>query len=169
MKLKLRNYKASLITLAAIGVLAISLTFTVWRLLAVGEDSRAGDSYSNLWEISQTQFEASVVAEALARTATGESFATPEETPGFRLAILIRRLSVLLEGEQKNLIARVGALESLQETYQRLTDAEPLLEKAIDAPTATRLRIQVHDLANQLRGIANQAMLLSHEEKAEKR
>ncbi|MFL5023529.1 MAG: ATP-binding protein [Microvirga sp.] len=109
------------------------------------------------------------MAEALARTATGESFATPEETPGFRLAILIRRLSVLLEGEQKNLIARVGALESLQETYQRLTDAEPLLEKAIDAPTATRLRIQVHDLANQLRGIANQAMLLSHEEKAEKR
>ena len=169
MKLKLRNYKASLITLAAIGVLAISLTFTVWRLLAVGEDSRAGDSYSNLWEISQTQFEASVVAEALARTATGESFASPEETPGFRLAILIRRLSVLLEGEQKNLIARVGALESLQETYQRLTDAEPLLEKAIDAQTATRLRIQVHDLANQLRGIANQAMLLSHEEKAEKR
>ena len=169
MKLKLRNYKASLITLAAIGVLAISLTFTVWRLLAVGEDSRAGDSYSNLWEISQTQFEASVVAEALARTATGESFASPEETPGFRLAILIRRLSVLLEGEQKNLIARVGALESLQETYQRLTDAEPLLTKAIDAQTAARLRVQVHDLANQLRGIANQAMLLSHEEKAEKR
>ena len=169
MKLKLRNYKASLITLAAIGVLAISLTFTVWRLLAVGEDSRAGDSYSNLWEISQTQFEASVVAEALARTATGESFASPEETPGFRLAILIRRLSVLLEGEQKNLIGRVGAFESLQETYRRLTDAEPLLEKAIDAQTATRLRIQVHDLANQLRGIANQAMLLSHEEKAEKR
>jgi PAS domain S-box-containing protein len=169
MKLKLRNYKASLITLAAIGVLAISLTFTVWRLLAVGEDSRAGDSYSNLWEISQTQFEASVVAEALARTATGESFASPEETPGFRLAILIRRLSVLLEGEQKNLIARVGALESLQETYQRLTDAEPLLTKAIDAQTAARLRVQVHDLANQLRGIANQAMLLSHKEKAEKR
>ena len=108
MKLKLRNYKASLITLAAIGVLAISLTFTVWRLLAVGEDSPIGDSYSNLWEISQTQFEASVVAEALARTATGESFASPEETPGFRLTILIRRLSVLLEGEQKDLIGRVG-------------------------------------------------------------
>ncbi|WP_404292813.1 ATP-binding protein [Microvirga sp. RSM25] len=109
------------------------------------------------------------MAEALARTATGESFASPEETPGFRLAILIRRLSVLLEGEQKNLIARVGALESLQETYRRLTDAEPLLTKAIDAQTAARLRVQVHDLANQLRGIANQAMLLSHEEKAEKR
>ena len=169
MKLRLRKYEASLITLAAIGVLAISLTFTVWRLLAVGEDSPTGDSYSNLWEISQTQFEASVVAEALARTATGESFAAPEETPGFRLAILIRRLSVLLEGEQKDLIGKVGALESLQESYRRLTDAEPLLTKAIDAQTAARLRVQVHDLANQLRGIANQAMLLSHEEKAEKR
>jgi signal transduction histidine kinase len=135
----------------------------------VGEDSPTGDSYSNLWEISQTQFEASVLAETLARTATGESFASPEETPGFRFAILIRRLSILLEGEQKDLIGRVGALESLQESYRRLTGAEPLLAQVIDAQTATKLRVQVHDLANQLRGIANQAMLLSHEEKAEKR
>jgi PAS domain S-box-containing protein len=85
------------------------------------------------------------------------------------LAILISRLSVLLEGEQKKLVVRVGALESLQEAHRQLTDAEPLLERAIDAQTATRLRVQVHDLANELRGIANKAMLLSHEEKAEKR
>jgi PAS domain S-box-containing protein len=169
MKIKLRNYKGSLVILAAIGVLAISLTFTVWRLLDVEEDSRAGDSYSNLWEISQTQFEASVMAETLARAAMGETFASPEQTPGFRLAILISRLSVLLEGEQKKLVVRVGALESLQEAYRQLTDAEPLLERAIGAQTATRLRVQVHDLANELRGIANKAMLLSHEEKAEKR
>jgi PAS domain S-box-containing protein len=169
MKIKLRNYRGSLVILAAIGVLAISLTFTVWRLLDVEEDSRADDSNSNLWEISQTQFEASVMAESLARAATGETFASPEQTPGFRLAILISRLSVLLEGEQKKLVVRVGALESLQEAHLQLTDAEPLLERAIDAQTATRLRVQVHDLANELRGIANKAMLLSHEEKAEKR
>jgi PAS domain S-box-containing protein len=169
MKIKLRNYKGSLVILAAIGVLAISLTFTVWRLLDVEEDSRAGDSYSNLWEISQTQFEASVMAETLARAAMGETFASPEQAPGFRLAILISRLSVLLEGEQKKLVVRVGALESLQEAYRQLTNAEPFLERAIDAQTATRLRVQVHDLANELRGIANKAMLLSHEEKAEKR
>ena len=169
MKIKLRNYRGSLVILAAIGVLAISLTFTVWRLLDVEEDSRAGDSNSNLWEISQTQFEASVMAESLARAATGETFASPEQTPGFRLAILISRLSVLLEGEQKKLVVRVGALESLQEAHRQLTDAEPLLERAIDAQTATRLRVQVHDLANELRGVANKAMLLTHEEKAEKR
>jgi hypothetical protein len=106
MKIKLRNYRGSLVILAAIGVLAISLTFTVWRLLDVEEDSRADDSNSNLWEISQTQFEASVMAESLARAATGETFASPEQTPGFRLAILISRLSVVLEGEQKKLVVR---------------------------------------------------------------
>jgi PAS domain S-box-containing protein len=169
MKLKLRNYKASLVTLAAIGVLAISLTFTVWRLLDVEHDTRTGDSYSNLWEISQTQFEASITAESLARAAMGEAFTSPEQTPGFRVAILISRLSVLLEGAQKQLIVKVGAFESLKEFHRQLTDAEPLLENPIDAQTATRLREQVHDLAYRLRNIANRAMLLSHEETAEKR
>ncbi|MBQ0821492.1 PAS domain-containing protein [Microvirga sp. HBU67558] len=168
MKLKLRSYKASLVTLAAIAVLAISLTFTVWRLLHVEQDSPNGDLYSNLWEISQTQFEASVIAETLARAAMGESFATPEQTPAFRLASLISRLSVLVEGDQSRLIARVGALESLREAHRQLTDAEPLPASAIDPHTAMSLGKRAHDLASELRGIANKVMLLSHEETAEK-
>ncbi|WP_262298971.1 sensor histidine kinase [Microvirga sesbaniae] len=168
MTLKLRNYKASLVTLAAIAVLAISLTFTVWRLLHVEQDSPHGDRYSNLWEISQTQFEASALAETLARAAKGETFSAPEQTPAFRTAILIRRLSFLLEGDQSEVIARVGGLETLRKAHRQLTEAEPLLENAVDPQAAAGLGMLAHDLASELRGIANKVMLLNHEERAER-
>jgi hypothetical protein len=164
MKIKLRNYKAAVVTLAAIAVLAISLAFTVWRLLNVEQDLRTEDTHTNLWQISQTQFEASIFAEVLARTAAGETFADPEQAPTFRLAILISRLTVLLEGPQGKVIDRVGELESLKEAYLRLTHAEPLLEKGIDTQTATMLRVQVRDLAYQLRDITNKVTLLVREE-----
>lgn len=169
MKLKLKNYKAALVTLAAIAVLAISLTFTVWRLLNVEQDLRREDSHTNLWQISQTQFEASVLAESLARAAMGETFVDPEQAPGFRLAILISRLSVLLEGPQGQVINRIGALSSLQQTYLQLTYAEPLLENGIDPQNAQLLRVQVRDLAYQLRSIANKVMLLNRDETSVKR
>jgi PAS domain S-box-containing protein len=169
MKIKLRNYKAAVVTLAAIAVLAISLAFTVWRLLNVEQDLRTEDTHTNLWQISQTQFEASIFAEVLARTAAGETFADPEQAPAFRLAILISRLTVLLEGPQGKVIDRVGELESLKESYLRLTHAEPLLEKGIDTQTATMLRVQVRDLAYQLRDITNKVTLLVREEAMAKR
>ena len=56
MKLKLKNYKAALVTLVAIAVLALSLAFTVWRLLNVEQDLRREDTHTNLWQMSQTQF-----------------------------------------------------------------------------------------------------------------
>jgi PAS domain S-box-containing protein len=169
MKIKLRNYKAAVVTLAAIAVLAISLAFTVWRLLNVEQDLRTEDTHTNLWQISQTQFEASIFAEVLARTAAGETFADPEQAPAFRLAILISRLTVLLEGPQGKVIDRVGELESLKEAYLRLTHAEPLLEKGIDTQTATMLRVQARDLAYQLRDITNKVTLLVREEAMAKR
>jgi PAS domain S-box-containing protein len=169
MKIKLRNYKAAVVTLAAIAVLAISLAFTVWRLLNVEQDLRTEDTHTNLWQISQTQFEASIFAEVLARTAAGETFADPEQAPAFRLAILISRLTVLLEGPQGKVIDRVGELESLKEAYLRLTRAEPLLEKGIDTQAATMLRVQVRDLAYQLRDITNKVTLLVREEAMAKR
>jgi PAS domain S-box-containing protein len=169
MKIKLRNYKAAVVTLAAIAVLAISLAFTVWRLLNVEQDLRTEDTHTNLWQISQTQFEASIFAEVLARTAAGETFADPEQAPAFRLAILISRLTVLLEGPQGKVIDRVGELESLKEAYLRLTRVEPLLEKGIDTQAATMLRVQVRDLAYHLRDITNKVTLLVREEAMAKR
>lgn len=169
MKFKLRNYKTALITLAATAVLAISLTFTVWRLLNVERDLRTEDTYTNLWQISQTQFEASVLAETLARVAIGETFSDPEQAPDFRLAILISRMAVLLEGQHGQVIDRIGALGNLKEAYLQLTYAEPLLKSGIDAQIAMPLRVQVHDLARELRDIANTVMLLNREETAAKR
>lgn len=169
MKFKLRNYKTALITLAAIGVLAISLTFTVWRLLNVERDLRTENTYKNLWQISQTQFEASVLAETLARAAMGEAFSDPEQAPDFRLTILISRMAVLLEGQHGQVIDRIGALGNLKEAYLQLTYAETLLKNGIDAQVATSLRAQVHDLALELRDIANTVMLLNREETTAKR
>ncbi|QRM31509.1 PAS domain-containing sensor histidine kinase [Microvirga sp. VF16] len=169
MKLKLKNYKAALVTLVAIAVLALSLAFTVWRLLNVEQDLRREDTHTNLWQISQTQFEAAVLAESLARAAMGETFLDPEQAPSFRLAILISRLSVLLEGPQGHVIDRIGALSGLKQTYLQLTYAEPLLENGIDPQNAQLLRVQVRDLAYQLRGIANKVMLLNRDETAAKR
>jgi len=169
MKFKLRTYKTALITLAAIGVLAISLTFTVWRLLNVEQDLRAENTYKNLWQISQTQFEASVWAETLARVAIGETFSDPEEAPDFRLAILISRMAVLLEGQHGQVISGIGAFESLKEAHLQLTNAEQLLKNGIDAQAATVLRVQAHDLARKLRDIANTVMLLNREETTAKR
>ena len=169
MKFRLRNYRTALITLAAIGVLAISLTFTVWRLLNVERDLRTENTYKNLWQISQTQFEASVLAETLARVAIGETFSDPEQAPDFRLAILISRMAVLLEGQHGQVIDRIGAVGNLKEAYLQLTYAESLLKNGIDAQIATLLRAQVHDLARELRDIANAVMLLNREETTAKR
>ncbi|EIM24754.1 sensor histidine kinase [Microvirga lotononidis] len=169
MKLNLSNYRAALVTLAAIAVLALSLTFTVWRLLNVEEDLRREETHANLWQISQTQFEASILAESLARAAAGEVFADHEQTPEFRLAILISRMAILLDGLQGQVIERVGALGSLKESYLQLTYAEPLLKDRVDPRAAELLRVQVRDLAYQLRDIANRVMLLNRGEMSEKR
>lgn len=169
MKPKPRNYKAALVTLAAIGVLAVSLTFTVWRLLNVEEDLRTEDSHAELWQISQTQFEASILAETLARVGAGEVITDPEQAPGFRLAILLSRLAVLLEGQEGRSIGKIGATKSLEDAYLQLSAAEPLMEGPIDPGTASGLRVQARTLAYQLRGIANKVMLRNREETAAKR
>ncbi|WP_262032207.1 hypothetical protein [Microvirga sp. Mcv34] len=141
MRLTFKNYKAALITLAAIAVLAVSLTFTVWRLLNVEEDLRREETHANLWQVSQTQFEASILAESLARAAAGETFADREQTPEFRLAILISRMAILMDGLQGQVIEKVGALGSLRDAYLQLTYAEPLLKDRIDPQTAQLLRV----------------------------
>jgi len=169
MKINLNNYKAALVTFAAIALLALSLTFTVWRLLNVEEDLRREETHANLWQISQTQFEASILAESLARAAAGEIFADREQTPEFRLAILTSRMAILLDGLQSQVIEKVGALGSLKEAYLQLTYAEPLLKDRVDPQTARLLRVQVRDLAYQLREIANKVMLLNHGEMSDKR
>ncbi|MGO4526573.1 ATP-binding protein [Microvirga sp. 2MCAF35] len=169
MRLNLSNYKAALVTLVAIAVLALSLTFTVWRLLNVEEDLRTEETHANLWQISQTQFEASILAESLTRAAIGEAFPDREQAPEFRLAILISRMAVLLEGMQGHVIEKVGSLGTLKEAYLQLTYAEPLLKGRVDPQAAQLLRVQVRDLAYQLRDIANKVMLLNRGEMSEKR
>src|SRR5690349_7726278 len=110
MTVSLKSYRTALVTLVAIASMVACLVFTVARLLDVENDLRSEDTHTNLWQITQTQFEASLLAESLARSAAHETFADPEQAPDFRIAILVSRLSVLLEGPQGHLIEHFGQI-----------------------------------------------------------
>jgi PAS domain S-box-containing protein len=166
MKLSLQTYRTTLITLVAIAALVACLVFTVARLLNVESDLRREDTHTNLWQITQTQFEATLFAESLTRQAANEAFADQESEPNFRLAILISRLAVLLEGPQAQIIDSVGMLGELKRAYLQLSLAEPLVAEGLDAASALSLRAQARDLAYELRGTANKVMLLNREQGA---
>jgi PAS domain S-box-containing protein len=166
MKLSLQSYRTSLITLVAMAGLVACLVFTVARLLNVESDLRSEDTHTNLWQITQTQFEATLFAESLTRKAANEALSDPESEPGFRLAILISRLAVLLEGPQAQVIDKVGMLGSLKHAYLQLSLAEPIVAGGLDTQAALNMRSQTRDLAYELRSAANKVMLLNREQGA---
>ncbi|HZH52050.1 MAG TPA: ATP-binding protein [Microvirga sp.] len=163
MRLGLQTYRTSLVTLVAIAGLVACLVFTVARLLHVESDLRSEDTHSNLWMITQTQFEATLLAESLTRKAAGEPVADPQLEPDFRLAILISRLAVLLEGPQGQVIDKIGMLGALKQAYLQLSLAEPLVAGGLDANGALNMRAQARDLAYDLRSTANKVMLFNRE------
>jgi len=169
MKLSSRSHKAALITLIAIASLVACLVFTVVRLFEVERDLRNEDTYTNLWQISQTQFEATLLAESLTRQAHNEAVTDQEQKPSFRLSILISRLGILLDGPLSEAIEQVGQMGVLKGAYLQMTLAEPVLESGLDPEGALLLRDQARDLAYTLRDTANHALLLNREEGAAKR
>jgi PAS domain S-box-containing protein len=169
MRFGLNSYKTALVTLVAITSLVACLGFTVARLFEVERDLRTDGLYTNLWVVTQTQFEATVLAESLARKAANESFATQEQEPAFRTSILISRLAVLVEGPQSQVFERLGLLGELKQDYLYLTLAEPVLQGEIDSQTALSLRGQMRDLAYKLRDAANRVLALGRDEAAVKR
>ncbi|SCY79861.1 PAS domain S-box-containing protein [Microvirga guangxiensis] len=169
MKLNVKNHKAGLVTLLAMAVLAICLSFAVARLFNIERDLRSEDTHTNLWMISQSQFEAVLMAESLARYAGGETGTQLEQTPEFRLAILISRISVLLEGPQAEVINKVDLLGDLKTAYLQLTLAEKMVDSNMSAEEARRLRGQVRELGYTLQAAANEVMLLNRTEASAKR
>jgi PAS domain S-box-containing protein len=166
MKLNLQSYRTSLVTLVAMAGLVACLVFTVARLLNVESDLRSEDTHTNLWQITQTQFEATLFADSLTRKAAGEASVDAQAEPNFRLAILMSRLAVLLEGPQAQVIDKVGMLGALKQSYLQLSLAEPSVANGLDAPGALNLRTQASDLAYELRNVANKVMLLNREQGA---
>lgn len=161
MKFGLQSYKTTLVTVVAIASLVACLVFTVARLLNVSNDLRIEDAHSDLWMISQAQFEATVLAESLARAASGEADVEPKDRPSFRLAILLSRLNVLMEGNQAEWIRQIGMMESLKLAYLRLSLAEPLLEENLEPQRALALGSEAHALAFELRDMANRVLQLN--------
>lgn len=169
MKTSLRNHKTAIVTLLAVAGLTACLVFTVTRLIHVERDLRQEDTYSNLWQFSQAQLEAALLAESLDRIAIGEGFSNPEEEPGYRITILISRMAVLMEGTQGEAVEQLGAMAAVKESYLQLTLAEPLLQEKIAPDSALLLRSQMLGLSYQLRNLANKVLLLNREQGAAKR
>ncbi len=164
-----RNHKASLVTLLAIASLAACLIFTVSRLFDVERELRSEDTYTNLWQFSQAQFEAALLSESLARVAAREEFSAPEEEPAFRVAMLISRMAILMEGGQGEAVEKLGLMPDVKESYLQLTMAEGLLQDRIEPESASLLRAQMQDLSMRLRDLANRVLLLNREQGGAKR
>jgi PAS domain S-box-containing protein len=169
MKVGLNGYKAALVTLVAIASLVVCLVFTVVRLFEIERDLRTDGMYSNIWFVTQAQFEAAVFAESLARKAGGEDPLPEDQSPAFRADILISRLAVLLEGEQGKILKDTGLLGELKQAYLQLTLTEPQLQGGMTPQSAGLLREQMHDLAYKLRDAANKIVVLGRERAGVKR
>lgn len=169
MKFSLNGYKAALVTMVAIASLVVCLAFTVVRLFGIERDLRTDGMYSNIWFVSQAQFEAAVFAESLARQAGSENAIAEDQKPGFRVNMLISRLAILLEGEQARIFADIGLLTDLKQSYLHLTLAEPYLHSEVTPQSAGLLREQMHDLAYKLREAANKIVVLGRERAGAKR
>src|SRR5215203_3990620 len=108
MRFDLHHYKTALITLVATASLVVCLAFTVARLFEMEHEFRNDGTVASVWYVTQTQFEAAILAETLARVTANESIMVPEQQPGFRTNILISRLAVLLECRQAKLMESLG-------------------------------------------------------------
>ncbi|MBF9234668.1 sensor histidine kinase [Microvirga alba] len=169
MKRSPHNYRTALVTLLAIAGLVACLVFTVVRLLSVESDLRSEDTHVKLWQLTQTQFEAELLAEGLARKAANDPFTGLEQEPNFRLAILISRFGVLMEGSYGELIESLGVMGGFKQAYLQLTLAEPLFDENLSPQVALQLRAQARDLAYMLRDVANKVVLLNREHGASTR
>jgi PAS domain S-box-containing protein len=149
--------------------LIVCLGFAVVRIFEMEHELRNDGTYTDVWFVTQAQFEAAILAESLARAAINESFDAPEQAPGFRTTILISRLAVLLEGRQEKLMESLGLSGDLKHAYLQLTLAEPILQSKIDPQSAALLREQMKELSYRLRDAANRIIWLSRDQAVAKR
>lgn len=169
MKSILPSNKAAIVTLLAISSLVICLGFTIMSLFDVERELRTDGMDTNVWMATQAQFEASVLAESLARKAANETFDHPEQEPAFRTTILISRLAILIEGPQAEVFKKLGLMGDLKQAYLQLTLMEPLVQEGMSSQTALSLQAQARDLASRLRDSSNRLLLFGREHTAAKR
>ncbi|WP_230532900.1 hypothetical protein [Microvirga roseola] len=149
--------------------LVACLGFTVMRLFEVDRELRIQHPSADIWQITQAQYEAALLAESLARHAAGEVIAVPEQAPSFRMTILISRLNVLLQGPQGEVVDKLGLSGPSKQAYLQLSLAEPLFNGHVEPLSAKLLQGQMRDLAFQLRGAANRMLVFSREDAATRR
>lgn len=144
--------------LAAIAAFAAFLVFALVKLVETERDMRVDASENMLWVIAQTQREALRLDATVARRAAGM------ETDGdFRLRfdMLLSRLSLLSEGPQARVLAKLGFADELASITADVMALEPLLDSIGPgaAEQAREVAAALDPLSAMLGRAANAAMV----------
>ncbi|HHX89707.1 MAG TPA: PAS domain-containing protein [Paracoccus sp.] len=145
-------------SLAAILAFAAFLVFALVKLIEIERDMRVDASENMLWVIAQTQRESLRLDATAARRAAGLD--TGEEL-ALRFDMLLSRLSLLAEGPQARVMAKLGFAEELAAFTGDVIALEPLLQSIGPGDTAQLRRFAaILDPLNAMLGrAANVAMV----------
>jgi PAS domain S-box-containing protein len=142
----------------SVAVLAFAglLTFALWRLTELEQDTYTDSGEGIIWALSQTQYE----IQRLLLVTTAESGATPDEI-GLRFDIVLSRLQLLQEGRMAQRIADAGRGNVAARATEQLLELEALV--ATSGPRVERYRARLYRTMVQylepLGSIANELMI----------
>lgn len=146
------------LNLAAIAAFAAFLVFALFKLVETERDMRVNASENMLWVITQAQ------REVLRFDATAARRAAGMETDGdlrLRFDMLLSRLSLLSDGPQARVLAKLGFGDEFSSLRADVIALEPLLESLGpgDANNPTRTSAALDPLNAMLGRAANAAMV----------
>ena len=144
---------AALIIAVLVGVLSFSFS----RLIEIRREFQKEALYSVLWPVTQAQYQAMRLADALAPVEDGT-----RTTPMDQLDITVGGLSLLFEGEYRGILIDYGELERARRYYDAL--ASTAVGTAVADPRASHagVRLLARETAAYLRSLANRIVLQNH-------
>jgi PAS domain S-box-containing protein len=161
--------RSTLLIVVAIGILIGSLAFAAVRLLQVERNLRKEEAYTQLWMVSQSQYETVLLADALDQAWRGERAEHVPYSPLTRLDRVLSYLSMLIEDAEGGLVDGIGELPELKRIYIMLSMARPTIAAGLTQDQALRLRDQSREAGALLQTISAKVMRLTQDRDATER
>jgi PAS domain S-box-containing protein len=140
-------------TLLAIAAMILCIVFVAIRM---SDSDRLPPRFENhVWQTTQAQYDCVRLAESLARVAAGDRIDDDEQTPPYRLEMLLSRFDFFLEGPQRRMFEKLGVSSRVNRLKRDLEALEPALRLEMSREEALRLRALTASFASELRDIAN--------------
>jgi PAS domain S-box-containing protein len=140
-----------------IAMLVGVLSFNFSRLIEIRREFQKEALYSVIWPVMQAQYQAMRLADALAPEDDGK-----HSPPMEQLDITIGNLSVLFEGEYRQVMIEYGELARAQRFHDALRSFE--VQSAVADPKAGHapIRMLARETAAYLRSLANRIVIRNH-------